>query len=175
MQVISSAATGHKVRCKPSLKANTVGTLALDDTVYALEYVRIRLDSLFFSLASVCNSHQNDFFFFFLQFVNRYGTWVKLDNDAAVQYCFDPAEEAWSLFSNKHGVAYMEMLNRDDYDDDSDDMERKDFYVTAGVRLVHKVKNSSNCAMQIKLKIEFSSISSKIFFNLVQFFFENSL
>lgn len=50
------------------------------------------------------------------QFVNRYGTWVRISSDSANKYCFENDIEAWSLAINKHGVAYMKTTEDTDKD-----------------------------------------------------------
>ena len=46
------------------------------------------------------------------QFVNKYGTWVRIDTDSFNQYGTSPVNrgEAWTLAVNKHGVTYMKKI-----------------------------------------------------------------
>ncbi|XP_031781072.1 E3 ubiquitin-protein ligase MYCBP2 isoform X6 [Nasonia vitripennis] len=87
MAVITCGASGHNIRNRPSLKAAVVGKLALGNTVTVQE-----------------------------NFVNRYGTWVRISSDSASKYCFENDGEAWSLAINKHGVAYMKITQDTDED-----------------------------------------------------------
>ncbi|XP_023247966.1 E3 ubiquitin-protein ligase highwire [Copidosoma floridanum] len=82
MTVVTCGASAHNVRCKPSLKAEVVGSLSLGNTVTVQEFS-----------------------------ANRYGTWVRMDAHSTSKYCFFGEEEAWSLAVNKHGVVYMKLAD----------------------------------------------------------------
>ncbi|KAL7297667.1 hypothetical protein TKK_0009333 [Trichogramma kaykai] len=92
MAVVTCGASGHNIRSRPSLKAGVVGMLALGNTVTVQEY-----------------------------FGNKYGTWVRIDNESASKYCFSSEGEAWSLAINKHGVVYMKIT----HDNELNTMEKK--------------------------------------------------
>ncbi|XP_015122961.1 E3 ubiquitin-protein ligase MYCBP2 isoform X2 [Diachasma alloeum] len=86
MVVITSGASGHNIRSRPSLKAPPVGMLTLGDSVTVQEY-----------------------------WMNGDGTWVRIDDESASKYCFNEGE-AWSLAVNKHGVAHMKVEQDSDLD-----------------------------------------------------------
>lgn len=86
MVVITSGASGHNIRSRPSLKASPVGMLTLGDTVTIQEY-----------------------------WMNGDGTWVRIDDESASKYCFSEGE-AWSLAVNKHGVAHMKVKQESEVD-----------------------------------------------------------
>ncbi|XP_074101339.1 MYC binding protein highwire isoform X2 [Cotesia typhae] len=77
MVVTKAGASGHNIRSRPSLKAAPVGMLALGDSINIEEY-----------------------------WVNGDGTWIRIDEDSASKYCFNPGE-AWSLAIDKHGTIHM--------------------------------------------------------------------
>ncbi|XP_011315230.1 E3 ubiquitin-protein ligase MYCBP2 isoform X2 [Fopius arisanus] len=89
MIVVTSGASGHNIRSRPSLKAAPVGMLTLGDSVNVQEY-----------------------------WMNGDGTWVRIDDESASKYCFNEGE-AWSLAVNKHGMVHMKIVNtKDELDSD---------------------------------------------------------
>ncbi|KAG7189537.1 hypothetical protein KM043_017228 [Ampulex compressa] len=96
MVVVKCGASGHNIRCKPSLTAPFVGMLALGNRMTIQEHL-----------------------------VNSEGTWVRIDDDSMTKYCFDKGRnaegEAWSLAINKHGVTYM----KNEQDLENDPAEKK--------------------------------------------------
>ncbi|XP_058807986.1 E3 ubiquitin-protein ligase MYCBP2-like [Phymastichus coffea] len=92
MAVVTCGASGHNIRCRPSLKATAVGMLAIGNTVTIQDY-----------------------------FTNRYGTWVRIDDESAEKYSFNNIGEFWSLAVNKHGAAYMKIVP----DPEEESMEKK--------------------------------------------------
>ncbi|XP_063987126.1 E3 ubiquitin-protein ligase MYCBP2 isoform X2 [Diachasmimorpha longicaudata] len=84
MVVITSGASGHNIRSRPSLLAAAVGMLTLGDSVTVQEY-----------------------------WINGDGTWVRIDEESAAKYCFSEGE-AWSLAVNKDGVAHMKIEQESD-------------------------------------------------------------
>ncbi|XP_034938609.1 E3 ubiquitin-protein ligase MYCBP2-like isoform X2 [Chelonus insularis] len=79
MVVTKTGASCHNIRSRPSLKAATVGMLALGDIVTIEEY-----------------------------WVNSDGTWVRISDESAAEYCYSDGE-AWSLAIDKNGVTRMKV------------------------------------------------------------------
>ncbi|XP_063236464.1 E3 ubiquitin-protein ligase MYCBP2 isoform X2 [Bacillus rossius redtenbacheri] len=77
-QVVKCGASGHNVRCHPSLKAAAVGMLVLGNRVTAVDYV-----------------------------VNTEGTWVQLDDETVRKFCMNGDGEAWSLALGHSDVVYL--------------------------------------------------------------------
>ncbi|KAI8499936.1 E3 ubiquitin-protein ligase mycbp2 [Branchiostoma belcheri] len=77
-QVVKCGASGHNVRCRPSLRATPVGMLVLGNQLTATEETS-----------------------------NSDGTWVRLSKHSTQQYCESDEGEAWSLARGKNDITYL--------------------------------------------------------------------
>eukprot|EP00058_Branchiostoma_floridae_P002865 XP_002588353.1 hypothetical protein BRAFLDRAFT_81492 [Branchiostoma floridae] len=77
-QVVKCGASGHNVRCRPSLRATPVGMLVLGNQLTATEETS-----------------------------NSDGTWVRLSKHSTQQYCESDEGEAWSLAHGKNDITYL--------------------------------------------------------------------
>ncbi|KAJ8916891.1 hypothetical protein NQ315_013359 [Exocentrus adspersus] len=77
-QVIKCGASGHNIRCRPSLNAPPVGMLILGNKIGVTEYT-----------------------------INSDGCWVLLDEDTKEKYCFNTEGDAWSLAIGQHNTIYL--------------------------------------------------------------------